>query len=131
MRLWSLRKQYPDPEFAPLFDAAARDLQSKVSQLRLVDPSEAAPAASEPNNSNSSHFPPSVSSLLKAYFYSHMDDPYPSASEKERLAFLTGLEYSQIGHALINWRMRKWRPKLRQELENQTLNQGQNLKSPE
>uniref|UniRef100_A0A453H2J9 Homeobox domain-containing protein n=1 Tax=Aegilops tauschii subsp. strangulata TaxID=200361 RepID=A0A453H2J9_AEGTS len=48
--------------------------------------------------------------VLRAWLFNHFLDPYPSDSEKLRLAVSTGLTRRQISNWFINARVRLWKP---------------------
>jgi hypothetical protein len=47
---------------------------------------------------------------LKEFLYDHFDNPYPSESQKSRLARELGLDVNQVNTWFINARMRLWKP---------------------
>ncbi len=60
------------------------------------------------------HFLPQTSvQKLKAWFFEHLDHPYPSAEEKETLARETGLTYLQVSNWFTNTRKRVWAPSMK------------------
>lgn len=59
-----------------------------------------------------SRFPRAAVKILKDWLISHLDHPYPTDEEKERLADSTGLNINQISNWMANTRRRqKARPK--------------------
>jgi len=47
---------------------------------------------------------------LKEFLYDHFDNPYPSETQKSRLARELGLDVNQVNTWFINARMRLWKP---------------------
>ncbi|KAA8493350.1 BEL1-like homeodomain protein 8 [Porphyridium purpureum] len=51
-----------------------------------------------------------VNFVLRMWFFDNILKPYPTRSEKRRLAQQTGLSTVQVSHWFINMRMRFWKP---------------------
>lgn len=60
----------------------------------------------------------SVSKVLKRWLYEHIDNPYPSHVEKQKLSDKTGLATKQIQNWFINARKRIWQPIIDEQKTN-------------
>lgn len=83
---------------------------------KTVSPSkETSPSAgSKRGGGKSKHFlPSSAVQILKAWFFEHLEHPYPSSEEKEQLSQETGLTYLQVSNWFTNTRKRVWAPSMR------------------
>lgn len=56
--------------------------------------------------SKRSNFPKHISRILKNWLIENVDNPYPTESEKQKLAENTGLDHTQINNWFINARRR-------------------------
>lgn len=56
------------------------------------------------------NFSKSVSKVLKRWLYDHIENPYPSQLDKDKLCEKTGLNPKQIQNWFINARKRIWHP---------------------
>ncbi|TVU45697.1 hypothetical protein EJB05_05193, partial [Eragrostis curvula] len=64
--------------------------------------------------------------VLRAWLFNHFLHPYPSDSEKLRLAVSTGLSRGQISNWFINARVRLWKPMI-EEMYNDEFSEDHSL----
>lgn len=65
--------------------------------------------------------------ILNNWLNEHFSHPYPSDSEKEHLAQITGLSLTQINNWFINARRRKWRPAVEKLEKEQAKRESKNM----
>jgi len=94
----SSNTEQPQPASASL---SPRKAKSK-------DGASSAPAVDEWDTSVKGKFTPSGSRVLKQWFLDHIREPYPTDSEKHRLAREVHVSYEQVSAWFINARGRLW-----------------------
>ncbi len=67
------------------------------------------------------NFPKRATTELTTWLADHLENPYPSQSEKERLCAQTGLSKKQIQNWLTNARKRNWQPMLKKQQQKDTF----------
>jgi len=61
-------------------------------------------------NSRRGSLPKQSVKILKNWLFLNFHNPYPTRNEKNILATMTGLSYSQVNYWFVNARVRIWRP---------------------
>jgi len=76
-------------------------------------------------------FPKKAKQILEAWYRSHAEDPFPSHSEKQRLADESGITLKQVKCWFINMRRKKWNKvgedtDFKAQIEKQLSKDGEN-----